>query len=282
MPRLSHRYQAILRAYVESPRINAIPIEAEALYIRLVCLSDGDGRYYRDAFTVAARALTDRFKGGLTVSSVEHWLCTLENEGLIESYEAGGERYLTIHRYFAAGRKVRTEFPGPPRPPLSPDVPQVGTTSSPQVTNISDSSLTRPLPGPSGLDLDRSMSMNNNMNSSMIMSTQLSSESSGGSPEDAASSGTKDGMIDMARELVVRELFPLGFDMNATPEAVEILCGPQWLGSNLTDSTIADALRAVAFRCRGKKNPPGLALTILRSEGAQQALAAKKELPDGS
>ena len=40
MARISTNYQAVLRAYTESSRVNAIPMEAEALFIRLLCLSD--------------------------------------------------------------------------------------------------------------------------------------------------------------------------------------------------------------------------------------------------
>ena len=83
MARLTTNYQALLRAYTESPRINSVPMEAEALFIRLLCLSDGCGRYHGDPFTVLARALTTRFKDGLTVEDVSDWLGQLKNAGLI-------------------------------------------------------------------------------------------------------------------------------------------------------------------------------------------------------
>jgi len=255
MARLSTNYQALLRAYCESPRINAVSLEAEALYVRLLCLSDGQGRYYADPFTVLARAMTDRFKAGLTVAEVAGWLGELENQGLIDIYPHEGENFLAIERYHDAGNRGKVSFPPPP----SPGGGQSGTDST-EVPSFTSTSI------------------NTNNSTSISMSDDCGEPVENETPEDAASGGTLDGNNSeaeaKAKELLFAHLVPLGLGHKAIPEATEILAGPDWLGSSLTDDTVIDAVKAVAMRCRGGNSPGALALSILRSESASVAASA--------
>jgi hypothetical protein len=251
MARLSTNYQALLRAYCESPRINSVSLEAEALYIRLLCLSDGEGRYYADPFTICARAMTDRFKAGLTVNEVAGWIDQLEEAGLIEKYQHAGDTFLLINRYHDAGNRGKVSFPPPP----SPAGGQSGTggTEVPSFTSIS---------------------INTNNSTSISMSDDCGEPVENEASEDAASGGSKDDAKAKANELLFRYLVPLGLGHAAIPEAVEIIAGPDWLGSGLTDDTVIDAVKAVAMRCRGGNSPGALALSILRSETASVAASA--------
>lgn len=257
MARLTTNYQALLRAYTESPRINSVPMEAEALFIRLLCLSDGCGRYHGDPFTVLARALTTRFKDGLTVEDVSDWLGQLKNAGLITLYSHGGEQFLLVNRYHDAGNRSKTEFPAPPIPDEAPPIPQQGV---------------------SGTEATAPTNTITNTNTSNSTITTMSGEESTDCGETVENSAQAEGspskdQVAKARESLFKFLVPLGLGHGALPEATEILAGPRWFGSNLTDNTVLDAVKQVSLQARGAASPGGLILSILRREGAEELTA---------
>jgi hypothetical protein len=117
MPRLAVADQAILRSYVDSRRVNAVSWAAEALYLRLLCVSDGYGRYRADAHHVACHAAAERLREGphqTTVAEIEGLLGELQAAGLAELYEVDGEAYLQLAGYYDGGDRHRSIYPPPP------------------------------------------------------------------------------------------------------------------------------------------------------------------------
>jgi hypothetical protein len=133
MARLSKAYQAVYKSIVDSRRINAVSDGAEALYFRLLCVSDDFGRFHGSAFRVAAGALAARFEANsVTVEQVEERLRELERVGAVERYEVEGERFLAIVGYsdpIAADRRV-ARFPTPPERSSAPSGASVAPTGA--------------------------------------------------------------------------------------------------------------------------------------------------------
>lgn len=102
MPRLSSAYQAVLRSLVDSEKINRVSWGAEALYVRLLLVADGAGRYHGSAGMVAGKVATKRLLRRATdLDEIEGFLVELESVGLIYRYGCG--EFLGIVDFFAGG-----------------------------------------------------------------------------------------------------------------------------------------------------------------------------------
>jgi hypothetical protein len=94
-------YNPLLKSYPDSEKINAVSEGAEVVYVRLIAMSDDNGRYYGDAKMVMAKLLTQRMvDGAVDADEVEKRLADLERVGLIERYEVEGKQYLQMVNYF--------------------------------------------------------------------------------------------------------------------------------------------------------------------------------------
>ncbi len=132
MPRLSSAYQAVLRSCVDSVKVNSVSWGAEALYYRLLLISDGFGRYHGGARDVACKAATRRFGASTDIEEIEGFLRELEQVGLLLRWSTGTEQHLQLQDYFDAGNRQKAAFPAPP----DTIVPQQGIDVPQQVTDI--------------------------------------------------------------------------------------------------------------------------------------------------
>lgn len=117
MPRLSNEFQAVLRSYPHSRRLQSVSPMAELVFLRLVVVSDHFGRFFADPAEVLALAFTLRFaSGSMTEATVRGALDELSAVDLIRRYEAEGAYCLEIQRYFDPTPKTRkrARFPIPP------------------------------------------------------------------------------------------------------------------------------------------------------------------------
>jgi len=140
MGRLSKQYQAVYRSIVDSRRINSVSDGAEALYFRLLIVSDDFGRYHGEAFKVCARALTARWEAGrVSPADVEERLTELERAGSLRRYAVDGEVFLEIIDYAdpTADDRRTSKFPDP-----ADGVPVLAGTSPCQAVPLSGT--TRP------------------------------------------------------------------------------------------------------------------------------------------
>ena len=291
MPRLSTNFQAVLRAYTESPRINAVSIGAEALFLRLVCLSDGAGRYYGDPFDVCARACTARMKNGLTPDDVGGYLDELEGADLITKYEFAGQPYLHVNRYHDAGNRAKEEFPPPPGvpepvpPATGDDDPPAGDKKPPAKKKRGKKRAKKPATGDS-------RARNTNTNTNNNTSTNTNSAGAGARPEEGDRGETVDNSTpakvgqdrakeahDLARHLAFTHLVPLGVPLDAVPELLEHLEGPRWAGGH-TFQDCEEAARTLALRTRGVPNPGEEILQAIRQESASQGGLAVATPPE--
>ena len=279
MPRLSTNYQAILRAYTESPRVNSVSIGAEALFVRLVCLSDGAGRYYGDPFDICARACTTRMKNGLSPDDVADWLSELLLADLVSAYEVLGQPYLLVNRYHDAGNKAKEEFPPPPypageeQPPAGDTDHSAGAKKPPSRKKKGRKKKPAPLKGDSRARITNT-NTNNNTNTKHQQVTP-SGARAGAEPllgdrgESVDSSGPTQEAKDLAQHLAFTHLVPLGVPHGDIPELLEQLQSPRWAGGHTRDDCEA-AARTLALRSRGTQDPGAEILQAVRTESAAE------------
>ena len=107
----------LLKNYPQSERVNSVSEGAEALYVRLLALSDDNGNYHGTDGLVASYALGHRLANRqVTFEDVESRLRELETAGLIVRYDNG--RYLHIVNCYKYLRDdVTRDFRFPPEPP---------------------------------------------------------------------------------------------------------------------------------------------------------------------
>jgi len=284
MARISTHYQAVLRAYTESSRVNSIPLEAEALFIRLLCLSDGEGRYHGDPFLVCARALTHRMKAGVSPEQVDGWLHDMEGAGLIQFYDFQGERHIQINRYHDAGNKSKVVYPPPPfevpdNP--SPDDPPAGDKKPPARKKKPRKAKAKATTGDSRA---RITNTNTNKNTSTSTEHQTRAGAEADPPEEDRGQAVDKPATDeqaMAKHLAFHHLVPVGIPHGDIPELVEHLGGPRWAGG-FPLQTCEAAVRSLALRARGQANPSGIILEAVRSESASQNGLAQRAAPEAA
>lgn len=111
MARLKAEYSAVLRSALDSDKLASVSMEADWLFGKLLLCVDANGRYWSDPGTIAAKALTKRLLSGhITAPKVAEWLDELQAAGLIDRYEAEGDKVLEVVNFFrpkawAAGAK---------------------------------------------------------------------------------------------------------------------------------------------------------------------------------
>ena len=144
MARPTLGYQTVVRDYPRSPKVNALSVGAEMLYLRLLVLADCEGRFIGSPKAVLGLALAERWENDtVTAADATAWLDEMEGLGMIARYEAEGQRRLVILNFYRMKNdRVEPKHPAPPFE-LSVDGnriniptgdiprPQVGDASSP-------------------------------------------------------------------------------------------------------------------------------------------------------
>lgn len=108
---------------LESERVDALSVDAELFYRRLMSRADDYGRYTADPVLLRSN-LYPRRVDRVTIQQIETWLaeCCDGNEPLVQVYEVFGKPYLQIVNF---GQRVRSESKYPPAPEMPPSVSNV-------------------------------------------------------------------------------------------------------------------------------------------------------------
>ncbi len=114
----NRRFNALLKTYPDSRKVNAVSEAAEVLYVRLIAASDDGGNYWGDPGWVEARLFTARIQSGSTLDppAIDR-IRELVKVGLLGVYSVEGEKYLhllDLYRPLKADRKQHLAFPLPP------------------------------------------------------------------------------------------------------------------------------------------------------------------------
>lgn len=110
-------WEALLRSFPDSRKINSVSEGAELLYLRLIAVSDDAGRYYAEPAVLHARVFTFRARD-VSVPDVARRRDELVRAGLIEVYRVEGEDVLQvvgIYRRLRPDVEAKIAFPGPER-----------------------------------------------------------------------------------------------------------------------------------------------------------------------
>lgn len=104
---------------LESERVDALSVEAELFYRRLMSRADDYGRYTADPVLLRSN-LYPRRVDRISLAEVESWLaeCSAGEDPLVIVYQVFGKRYLEIVNF---GQRLRTESKFPPKPENPPD-----------------------------------------------------------------------------------------------------------------------------------------------------------------
>jgi len=250
---MSTRWQGVLASYPESSRVNRLSIGAEALYLRLLVLSDDYGRYHGAAHEVLGRALTRRWMAGeVRLDDVEDWLCQLETVGLARRYEIGDEAFLELVDFVTATdpKRKRARFPDPGD--------QTGTRRGP------DGDETAPADR-------RQKTEDRRPKTEQGPGTSPDGEIVENSVDNFPTTGTRpfdpDQRAEVVRRLVVEGLVPAGLALNTAPEAMTLLDRGNWLGGFDLDQVTARLAQIVEV-APGASNPGGFLLHMLREDSA--------------
>lgn len=128
MPRTakSLAWNAVLKGYVESDKINSVSEGAECLFLRLLMKSDDEGRFRGSARAVLSALYLERWeRGDIDEADVESRLRELEDVGLVKRYVVDGRVYVQVIDVFRAGGDRRTRVVEHPSP-------EEGTAYKPQ------------------------------------------------------------------------------------------------------------------------------------------------------
>jgi len=116
----SRAYNALLKSYPFSEKVNSVSIGAETLYTRLLAQSDDGACYFGHPRMILGQLFPHRMVANqVTDQDIEGWLTELADVGLIELYTVGDKRYVHLVGCFKSTRKdVKPihRFPGPETP----------------------------------------------------------------------------------------------------------------------------------------------------------------------
>lgn len=107
-PGPDRRSQLVLVSSVRSKKLARVSVVAEALYYKLLLLTDDMGRFPASPLLVGAACFEHRMEAGeLAVDDIQLSSRHLEEVGLISIYEVDGDRYLEITELYRPIRKDR-------------------------------------------------------------------------------------------------------------------------------------------------------------------------------
>lgn len=101
----------ILRDWTDSKPMNSLNWQEEVLFTRLIMKADDYGNFYADSILI--KSLLFPRKDGLRVTDIDRWLKNLITAGLIRTYTAKGESFLSIVNFGQRLRNTRRVFPEP-------------------------------------------------------------------------------------------------------------------------------------------------------------------------
>lgn len=101
----------ILRDWTDSDRVDALTVDAERFFVRLIMKVDDFGRYFAEPKRL--RAFLFPLKDSLRETDISRWLAECEKAGLIRCYDATGKRFLEIAEFRQRLRQMRETHPRP-------------------------------------------------------------------------------------------------------------------------------------------------------------------------
>ncbi len=117
---LSKKFNALLKSYPDSRKINSVSEGAEVLYVRLIARADDEGRFHGDPEWIGSKLFTSRMLSGqIDRDEIERRLVELERVGLVKRYQIGSETFLEMPGVIRSLRRDRpnskhVDFPGNP------------------------------------------------------------------------------------------------------------------------------------------------------------------------
>jgi hypothetical protein len=111
----SPQWEALLKSFPDSRKINSVSEGAEILYLRLLAVSDDLGRYYADPAVIHARIFTFRARD-VSVTEAGRRRDELVRAGLVRVYRVEGEEVLELVDVYRRQRRdvePKIAFPGP-------------------------------------------------------------------------------------------------------------------------------------------------------------------------
>lgn len=97
--------------YLTSERVDALSLDAERFYFRLLLVVDDFGRYLANAAIL--RSMCFPLKGDISTADVTAWLSECIKAGLVKSYAVDGKKYLAIDRFGQNPRSRKSRYPSP-------------------------------------------------------------------------------------------------------------------------------------------------------------------------
>ncbi len=95
--------------YLTSERVDALSLDAERFYFRLLLVVDDFGRYLANAAIL--RSMCFPLKGDISTGQIAAWLNECARAGLVVVYNADGKRYLAIERFGQRPRSRKSRYP---------------------------------------------------------------------------------------------------------------------------------------------------------------------------
>ena len=95
--------------YLTSERVDALSLDAERFYFRLLLVVDDFGRYLANAAIL--RSMCFPLKGDISTGQISAWMNECAKAGLIVVYSADGKKYLAIERFGQRPRSRKSRYP---------------------------------------------------------------------------------------------------------------------------------------------------------------------------
>lgn len=95
--------------YLTSERVDALSLDAERFYFRLLLVVDDFGRYLANAAIL--RSMCFPLKGDISTGQIAAWLNECARAGLVVVYNVEGKRYLAIDRFGQRPRSRKSRYP---------------------------------------------------------------------------------------------------------------------------------------------------------------------------
>lgn len=102
----------VLRDWTDSDRVDALSVEAECFFTRLIMKVDDYGRLPADERRL--KAFLFPLKDSVCKADLTGWLAECERAGLIRCYEVAEKRYLEIANFNQRLRLMKEKYPKPP------------------------------------------------------------------------------------------------------------------------------------------------------------------------
>lgn len=99
----------ILRDYTDSFSIDALDVNAERFFIRLIMKVDDYGRFFADERMLKSALFP--LKTDIRATDITRWIAACEKSGLITTYDVANKKYLEILNFNQQLRIKKSKFP---------------------------------------------------------------------------------------------------------------------------------------------------------------------------